>query len=199
MEIAVKSPEILDTPAIQEIKKEAEAVIEQPVAEQTSIPTQSPEIPAAKVSALSLASIRAKKELEQQSKSIARETIQHLSEPFTETEMTLFWTKYAERLGEKGYKIIESLLLNNDPVLKGTTITVELSSDGAKIEFEKELNGLLSYLRGHLHNHDIVIELIVNEQKPTKKTFNAKERYDRLKEINPTLELLKSTFGLELD
>jgi hypothetical protein len=36
--------------------------------------------------------------------------------------MLVQWTKYAKRLGDKGFKIMESLLLINDPVLNGFTL-----------------------------------------------------------------------------
>ena len=52
--------------------------------------------------------------------------------------MLLYWHKYAQRLGDKGYKIMESLLLINDPILNGTTITLELPNQGSKIDFESE-------------------------------------------------------------
>ncbi|PRZ23490.1 DNA polymerase III [Flavobacterium granuli] len=113
--------------------------------------------------------------------------------------MLLQWTKYAQRLGDKGYKIMESLLLINDPVLKGTSISIELPNEGSKLDFEKEMNGLLGHLRGHLHNHDITIEVIVNESFESRKTFNDQDRYNRLHEINPNIELLRTTFGLDLD
>lgn len=113
--------------------------------------------------------------------------------------MLLQWTKYAQRLGAKGYKIMESLLLINDPVLKGTSISIELPNEGSKLDFEKEMNGLLGHLRGHLHNHDITIEVIVNESFESRKTFNDQDRYNRLHEINPNIELLRTTFGLDLD
>ncbi|WP_348797204.1 DNA polymerase III subunit gamma/tau [Flavobacterium adhaerens] len=121
------------------------------------------------------------------------------SEAFTETQMMLYWTKYAERLGSKGLKIMESLLLINDPKLEGTKITFELPNEGSKLDFEKEMIGLLGYLRGHLHNHDIVIEVNVNESIEIKRSFTDQDRYNRLLEINPNIELLRSTFGLDLD
>lgn len=137
--------------------------------------------------------------MEQNSKPIVRETAYLPTESFTETEMLLQWTKYAQRLGDKGYKIMESLLLINDPVLKGTSISIELPNEGSKLDFEKEMNGLLGHLRGHLHNHDITIEVIVNESFESRKTFNDQDRYNRLHEINPNIELLRTTFGLDLD
>ncbi|MEY3501232.1 MAG: hypothetical protein RL308_2905, partial [Bacteroidota bacterium] len=74
-------------------------------------------------------------------KSIVREEVHLPTETFNETDMLLHWNKYAQRLGDKGYKIMESLLLINDPVLNGTTITLELPNQGSKIDFETEMNG----------------------------------------------------------
>jgi hypothetical protein len=145
-----------------------------------------------------LASIRAKKEMLEAGKSIVREEVHLPTETFNETDMLLHWNKYAQRLGDKGYKIMESLLLINDPVLIGTTITLELPNQGSKIDFETEMNGLLGHLRGHLHNHNITIEVIVNEKVATKQAFTVQEKYNRLCEKNPNLDLLRKTFDLDL-
>ncbi len=75
-----------------------------------------------KFSAFSLSSIRAKKALEESTKAIVKEIVHLPTEAFTETEMLLQWNKYAKRLGDKGYRIMESLLLINDPELNGTAI-----------------------------------------------------------------------------
>ncbi len=112
--------------------------------------------------------------------------------------MLLHWNKYAQKLGDKGFKIMESLLLINDPVLNGCAITLELPNEGSKIDFETEKNGLLGHLKGHLHNHNITIEVIVNETIETKHAFTAQEKYNRLCEKNPNLELLRKTFDLDL-
>jgi hypothetical protein len=151
-----------------------------------------------KVSAFSISSIRAKRELQESTKGFIKETLHLPTEAFTETEMLLQWSKYAQRLSDKGYKIMESLLLISDPKLEGTTITHELPNDGSKIDFETEKIELLGYLRGKLHNHDITIEVVVNEKVENKFAFTPIDKYNRLKEINPNLELLKKTFDLEL-
>jgi hypothetical protein len=137
--------------------------------------------------------------LELSKKTIVRPTIDLPTESFTETEMLLQWTNYAKRLGDKGSKIMESLLLINDPVLNGTTISIELPNEGSKLDFEKEMNGLLGHLRGHLHNHNIEIDIIVNENVSIKKALNDQDRYNRLHEINPNIDLLRSTFGLDIN
>lgn len=200
-----------------ETPKVAEEVIAIPSEIQEELPVEAIEVPktvsetviaipkpsisnesAPNVSALSLSSIRAKKALEESSKTFVKETVHLPTEPFTETEMLLQWNKYAQRLGDKGYKIMESLLLINDPVLNGTHITIELPNEGSKLDFESEKLGLLGYLKGHLHNHDITIEVIVNESFESKRSFNDQDRYNRLHQINPNIELLKTTFGLDI-
>ena len=145
-----------------------------------------------------MASIRAKKEIQEANKSFVKEEKQLPTEPFTENEMLLQWTKYAQRLGDKGQKIMESLILINDPKLEGTTIIHELPNEGSKIDFESEKNELQGYLRGKLHNHDIVIKVVVNESVENKFAFTAQDKYNRLNQINPTLDVLKKTFDLDL-
>jgi DNA polymerase-3 subunit gamma/tau len=192
--ITIPSPEIKEELPVEiaEVSKPVtETVLEIP---KPMIPNESEP----KVSALSLSSIRAKKALEENSKTIVKDILHLPTEPFTETEMLLQWNKYAQRLGDKGYKIMESLLLINDPVLNGTHITIELPNEGSKLDFESEKLGLLGYLKGHLHNHDITIEVIVNESFESKRSFNDQDRYNRLHQINPNIELLKTTFGLDI-
>lgn len=129
---------------------------------------------------------------------IAKDEAHLPTEEFNQTDMLLQWNKYAQRLGDKGFRIMESLLLMNDPILKGTEIILELPNEGSKIDFEKEMNGLLGHLRGHLHNHTITITVVVNEAVTTRQAFTAQEKFNRLCEKNPNLELLRKIFDLDL-
>ena len=151
-----------------------------------------------KVSALSLSSIRAKKEMIEAQKGIVKEQVHFPTQAFTETEMLDFWFKYAQRLTDKGLMIMSSLLRISDPKLDGFKIIYELPNEGSKIDFEKEKGELLGYLRGHLHNHEITIEVIVNESVKSKVAFTAQDKYNRLNEINPNLEELKKMFDLDV-
>lgn len=209
MEIAVSSPEIVQPP---QPKTEPEKQIV--VQETTSVTVEtefvgngSEEIQAiekvssvqniAPVSALSLSSIRAKKALEQNRKANTSETVHLPTEAFTETDMLLQWNKFAQRLSDKGQKIMESLLLINAPKLEGTTIVHELPNEGSKIDFESGKHDLVGYLRGKLHNHDIDIRIVVNEAMESKKAFTPQDRYNRLNQINPNLDMLRRTFDLD--
>jgi hypothetical protein len=127
-----------------------------------------------------------------------RDDVHLPSEPFTETQMLEQWLKYAQKLEDKGQKIIASLLTISDPKLEGTIIVHELPNESSKIDFEKEKTNVLGYLRGKLHNHDISIDIRVNENIEVKKAFTAQEKFNRLNQINPNLEVLKKTFDLDI-
>lgn len=197
--MAVKIVPIVEQNTSIEDKDETkiDEVVISTISKNTEIPL-SLESTEPKVSALSLSSIRAKRELQESIKGFVKEEVHLPTEIFTETEMLLQWSKYAQRLGDKGHKIMESLLLIGDPKLVGTNITHELPNEGSKIEFETEKYELLGYLRGKLHNHDIVIEVIVNETVENKFAFTPLDKYNRLNELNPNLELLKKTFDLDI-
>ena len=89
-------------------------------------------------------------------------------------------------------------MLINDPTLDGTTIKLELPNEGSKVDFDNSKTELLGYLRGKLHNHDIVIDVHVNEVTETKYAFTPLEKYEKLKAINPAMELLRKTFDLDV-
>ncbi len=149
------------------------------------------------MSAFSLAGIKAKKELLEAKKGELKPGLHLPSEVFTETKMQEQWYKYADKLGNKGHRIMESMLRISFPKSQGSKITYELPNEGSKLDFEKEKNELTQFLRIHLHNHDIEIEVIVNEEIKSKIAFTANDKFDRLNQINPNLELLKKTFDLD--
>jgi hypothetical protein len=183
----------------QEIKLEEINVANEIVAEpKTLVAIPDNTAPQPKVSALSLSSIRAKRELEKNKNQVEKQHVVLPTEAFSETDMMLVWTNFAEKKGHKGQKIIEALLLINDPKLQGTTIVHELPNEGSKIEFEAVKYELLTALRSKLRNHDIGIEVLVNEDVKSKRAFTPQDRYNRLSEINPNLELLKKLFDLEI-
>ncbi|WP_415060244.1 DNA polymerase III subunit gamma/tau [Flavobacterium sp.] len=193
IEVANTSVEVVPTVKIETPKPTVpENTIEKP---KPVIPPLSTE---PKVSAFSLSSIKQKKELAEAQKLVVKETIQYPTEPFTETDMLLQWNKFAQKLEERGQMIMQSLMLINDPKLEGTKITHELPNEGTKIEFERTKNEVLGYLRGMLHNHDIEIELVVNEKMENKRAFTPQDKFNRMKEINPNLEVLRKMFDLDV-
>ena len=151
-----------------------------------------------KVSALSLASIKAKKELEAQQQTFQRHREELPSETFNETDMLLQWNKFAQKMTDSGKRLMATYMQMNDPTLNGAVITLELPNQSTKEEFLSGSIELLGYLRGKLHNHDITIEVVVNETTENKYAFTPQEKFERLKQINPALDLLRKTFDLDV-
>ncbi len=153
-----------------------------------------------RVSAFSLAGLRKKKELQESQRAQIKNADELPREPFTETDMLLNWNKFAQRLSDSGQKIMATYMQINDPVLDadGVTIRLELPNGGSKVDFDNGKLELLGYLRGKLHNHDIVIETHVNEAVASRHAFTPLEKFEKLKAINPALDILRKTFDLDI-
>lgn len=151
-----------------------------------------------KVSAFSLSGLRKKRELAESQRALVKHADELPREAFNETDMRLQWDKFVQRLNNTGQKIMSTYMTINDPTLKGSTIHLELPNEGSKVDFDTNKHELLGYLRGKLHNHDIVIEVHVNEMVSTKHAFTPIEKFEKLKSINPALELLRKTFDLDI-
>lgn len=151
-----------------------------------------------KVSAFSLSGLRMKRELQESQKAMVRHTDDLPRESFNETDMRLQWNKFAQRLSDSGQKIMSTYMMINDPILDGTIIRLELPNEGSKVDFDASKHELLGYLRGKLHNHDIVIDVHVNEVISSKHAFTPLEKFEKLKSINPAIEILRKTFDLDI-
>ena len=91
-----------------------------------------------------------------------------------------------------------SILEMNRPKLNGTEIHVEFPNESLKIELERAQFPLMEYLRKSLRNFDLSLHIDVNEEIAKQYAFTPLEKYEKLKEKNPNIELLKKTFGLDL-
>lgn len=98
---------------------------------------------------------------------------------------------------DSGKRLLATYMQMNDPTLEGSIITLELPNESTKEEFLTGCHELLGYLRGKLHNHDITIKVLVNEATENKYAFTPQEKFERLKQINPSIELLRKTFDLD--
>nr|AOE08097.1 DNA polymerase III gamma and tau subunits [uncultured bacterium] len=199
------SPTTVETnttvPATEQTSPATPAQPEQPIPAQGSPTTQAtPSLTIRKdrVSGLSLKGLQRKKELEQQ-KADKKVDVQNLpSEPFTEIAMQAAWASYVQKLLQKGERIIASNLEADQPTLNGTTIELEYPNETMKIEVERAQGPLLEYLKRSLKNYDITLDITVNEEVQRKYAYTPQEKYDKLREQNPALDILRKTFDLDL-
>lgn len=164
---------------------------------ETPVPKISINNPNKVTSGLSLKSIRQKKEhlIKQMDVVIDEENLP--KEPVSQDALVETWNNYIKLLHRKGEKILASTLEMEVPKLKGTAICLTYSNQTSKIEIENEQFPLLSYLHKALKNYDLHLDITVNEEIAKKYAFTPEEKYEKLKEKNPNIELLRQTFGLD--
>ena len=81
--------------------------------------------------------------------------------------------------------------------LQDKELQVNLPAQGMKEDLQREQDKLLNYLKKNLKNTHI--SLHINVQKSEEKSLvTTKEKYDKLVEINPKVEVLRQKFNLEL-
>tara|TARA_B110000483_G_scaffold121962_1_gene147107 strand:+ start:168 stop:1874 length:1707 start_codon:yes stop_codon:yes gene_type:complete len=189
-------------------KTEEPKTVSEPVAE--VVPTEPPKevipkpeikigsLQSNQVSSMSLSSIKKKKDWEQQQK--PTEAIKDLpTEAFSEEELLNFWNTYQAMKFEKGDQNIASLLKISKPVLAdSTTVHFNVPSDLNKVELEREFTTFVPYLRASLKNYDLSVKVIVDELTEKNFIYTPDEKYERLKEINPVIDLLKQEFDLDV-
>lgn len=82
--------------------------------------------------------------------------------------------------------------------MEGSKIQFSVPSDMNKVELEREFTEFVPYLRTSLQNHDLSIKVIVDEKTEKNFIYTADEKYERLKEINPMIDLLRQEFDLDV-
>ena len=189
-------------------KTEEPKTVSEPVAE--VVPTEPPKevipkpeikigsLQSNQVSSMSLSSIKKKKDWEQQQK--PTEAIKDLpTQAFSEEALLSFWNTYQAMKFEKGDQNIASLLKISKPVLAdSTTVHFNVPSDLNKVELEREFTTFVPYLRASLKNYDLSVKVIVDELTEKNFIYTPDEKYERLKEINPVIDLLKQEFDLDV-
>ena len=56
----------------------------------------------------------------------------------------------------------------------------------------------MKYIRKTLNNYSVTLEISVNETKEQQYAFTAMDKFNKLKEKNPNIELLRRTFDLDI-
>ncbi|WP_420399188.1 DNA polymerase III subunit gamma/tau [Flagellimonas sp.] len=194
-ESEAKEVDISESVAVPAEAPEVEAKVE------ITPPTPTPKIhiksPERRVSGLSLRSIKTKKAHENvKAPTINQEDLP--KEKFSEADMQSHWNDFVQHLEDKGRKILASNLQTDVPKLKDErTIWIELPNSTMKKEVEREQSLMMDYLKQKLNNHSISLYITVNEEVAKKFAFTPEEKYEKLREKNPAIDMLRQEFDLD--
>ena len=120
-------------------------------------------------------------------------------EDVSEAAFLKAWNSYVKRLHKKGEKIMASILEMDTPKLVDTNIKITFPNDTLRVELERAQNPLMQHLRKTLKNYDLKLDIQVNEEISKKYAYTTLEKYEKLKEKNPNIEILRKTFGLDIN
>lgn len=118
-------------------------------------------------------------------------------EPFTEEDFLSYWKIYTQKAKDTD-KIHLFTLMNNDPILNGTEITVQVENLALESVLQDEKVEILNFLRSSLRNFDLQIVTKKAENLGTKRIYTNKDKYTYMVDKNPQLEELRRRFNLDL-
>ncbi len=151
-----------------------------------------------RTSGLSLSSLKAKKEHQIKQMNVVIDEEDLPKEPFTEKDFIQVWNDYIEKLREDGKHNLASILSIDTPKVTDTTAHLEFPNATNKVELERQQYDLLGYIRKTLNNFDINLSITVNEVMEKQYAYTTLEKFEKLKEKNPSIDMLRKTFDLDV-
>lgn len=117
---------------------------------------------------------------------------------FSEEEMQAAWTEYTNTVESDGKYNLLSHLTMGVPKLDGSIIHLEFPNHTIKTEVERAKYELLGFLREKLQNYNIDLDITVNETAEKKYAYTTREKFEKMKEMNPLIEKLRKEFDLDI-
>ncbi len=156
-------------------------------------------MPSKRVSGLSISSIKAKQQHELNKIEVVIDEDDLPKDVIIEKKMQQHWATFVDKIDKEGRKILASNLNADIPKLKDNHILyIELPNDTMKKEVEREQYDLIEYLKLKLNNHFVKLEIRVNEEVAKKFAFTIEDKYKKLQEKNPLIDLLRQEFDLDI-
>ncbi|HEY9220849.1 MAG TPA: DNA polymerase III subunit gamma/tau [Lutibacter sp.] len=171
-------PKIAKTPSVVEVK--AELINTEP-----------------RRSALSLKSLKTKAEVAKIE--VDFEEVDGLpADDFSESKLLLLWEAYSSLLTDEGKKSVASIMNSNVPRLENGMVHFQLPNAMMKDQLDRAKFPLVKYLREKLNNFKLDVIIDVNEEETKKYAYTPDEKYQKFREKNNAIELLKKTFDLDI-
>ncbi|MGB0788838.1 MAG: DNA polymerase III subunit gamma/tau [Marinirhabdus sp.] len=151
-----------------------------------------------KTSALSLKSIQQKKQMA--ASAVAKQPNSDVlpTEDFTEEAMIEAWNQFARKVEQQGKFNLLSHLTMGTPKLAGNRIHLVFPNHTIRIEVERAKNDLLHHIRKTLNNHSVDLCIKVDETETKRYAYTPREKFEKLKEINPLMDTLRKEFDLDV-
>ena len=149
------------------------------------------------ISALSLSSIKLKKEIIAEKDKEKVDEEKQTSE-FDKDQLKIKWGKYSKILSENGNNSLSSLLEINDPViLEKNKISFTVPSKSNKKEIDSGKENLIKFLRAELKNDIIELDVIVDKNISKEYYSTPQEKFEKISKLNPIVDQFKNDLKLD--
>ena len=177
----------------ESIKKEKETKTEE-----ISQVEEDKELEKKEVNALSLSSLKLKKEVVDE-KNKEKEYDEKLNNEFNAEKLKLKWIQYSKNLSENGNNSLSSLLEISEPnIFQNNKIIFTVPSKSNKKEIDNDKENLMKFLRSELQNDLIELEVVVDKSTSKEYYSTPQEKFEKLNKINPLLDQFKKDLKLDL-
>lgn len=145
-----------------------------------------------------MASVQKKKEWEQLQKP-SNTNENEARDSFTQADLEKHWKTYQAKKNKEREQNIASLFQMSTPkIVTNEIIEYIVPSDLNKVELEREFQFFLPFLRSALNNYGVQIKVRVEVTDEKNFIYTPEEKYQRLQEINPNLDILRKELDLDL-
>ena len=188
----------VDSEKTEDNPKHKESIKKETKVEEISQVEEIKESEKKEISALSLSSLKLKKEVIDE-KNKEKEHAEKLSNEFNSEKLKLKWIQYSKNLSENGNNSLSSLLEINEPnIFQNNKIIFTVPSKSNKKEIDNDRENLIKFLRLELQNDLIELEVIVDKSTSKEYYSTPQEKFEKLNKINPLLDQFKKDLKLDL-
>ncbi len=117
---------------------------------------------------------------------------------FTEAKMQEVWANFTKLLIKSGDKSLASILAASQPTLQEFHIYYTLPNNLMGDQLERLKPKLLKFIRTTLNNFSVDLTVTVEAAVVKKFVYTPQEKYMKMLENNPSIELLKKAFKLDI-
>ena len=107
------------------------------------------------------------------------------------------WNIYKDSLLKKG-KVSLVTVFEYLPPVNNDTIELLVENKALEEEFNHHKADFIEYIRTSLNNYNIQVAIQINKEFKTKKAYTPQEKYEKMLEKNPALDLLKRKLDMDV-
>lgn len=121
------------------------------------------------------------------------------NQPVNQDGLEAMWNKYANYIRKQGKVSFHTTLTTKKPRLDGNVIHFTINNAVQEEDFNLHRAEILEFLRTNLKNFDLQLQWKLEEMEVEANLYTPTQKFNRLVEKNPDIQLLRQTFDLDID